>query len=103
MEYAPTGRPVDIEVFAGDASDSDASSFKTAVTRVRDDFGTEEIIVVGDHGMITTARPPLPYPRVHQARHGHPHPRRTLPTPPGRLWKPTHGNRSRSEIAEGRP
>ena len=44
-DYSPTGRPVGIEVFAGDASDSDASSFNTAVTRVRDGLGTEEIIV----------------------------------------------------------
>ncbi|MGH8089388.1 MAG: IS1634 family transposase, partial [Stenotrophomonas sp.] len=50
----PAGRPVAIEVFAGNTSD--AMSFKTAVTRVRDDFGIEKIILVGDRGMITTTR-----------------------------------------------
>lgn len=50
----PAGRPVAIEVFAGNTSD--AISFKTAVTRVRDDFGIERIILVGDRGMITTTR-----------------------------------------------
>lgn len=50
----PAGRPVAIEVFAGNTSD--AISFKTAVARVRDDFGIEKIILVGDRGMITTTR-----------------------------------------------
>jgi transposase len=50
----PRGRPVGIEVFAGNTSD--AISFKTAVARVRDDFGIDRIILVGDRGMITTTR-----------------------------------------------
>jgi transposase len=50
----PAGRPVAIEVFAGNTSD--AISFKTAVARVREDFGIEKIILVGDRGMITTTR-----------------------------------------------
>ncbi len=50
----PAGRPVAIEVFAGNTSD--AISFKTAVARVRDNFGIEKIILVGDRGMITTTR-----------------------------------------------
>ena len=50
----PAGRPVAIEVFAGNTSDS--ISFKTAVTRVREDFGIEKIVLVGDRGMITTTR-----------------------------------------------
>ncbi|MGQ0775192.1 MAG: IS1634 family transposase [Pseudonocardiales bacterium] len=50
----PAGRPVAIEVFAGNTSD--ALSFTTAVTRVRDGFGIEKIILVGDRGMITTTR-----------------------------------------------
>src|SRR5581483_8237866 len=50
----PAGRPVAIEVFAG--NNSDAISFKTAVARVRDNFGIETIILVGDRGMITTTR-----------------------------------------------
>jgi transposase len=41
-------------VFAGNTSDS--ISFKTAVTRVREDFGIEKIVLVGDRGMITTTR-----------------------------------------------
>jgi hypothetical protein len=50
----PAGRPVAIEVFTGNTSD--AISFKTAVTRVREDFGIEKMILVGDRGMITTTR-----------------------------------------------
>jgi len=50
----PAGRPVAIEVFAGNTSD--ALSFTTAVARVRDNFGIERIILVGDRGMITTTR-----------------------------------------------
>jgi hypothetical protein len=50
----PAGRPVAIEVFAGNTSDS--ISFKTAVARVREDFGIEKIVLVGDRGMITTTR-----------------------------------------------
>ena len=50
----PAGRPVVIEVFAGNTSDS--ISFKTAVTHVREDFGIEKIVLVGDRGMITTTR-----------------------------------------------
>jgi hypothetical protein len=50
----PAGRPVAIEVFAGNTSDS--MSFTTAITRVREDFGIEKIILVGDRGMITTTR-----------------------------------------------
>jgi transposase len=50
----PVGRPVAIEVFAGNTSD--AISFKTAVARVREDFGIEKMILVGDRGMITTTR-----------------------------------------------
>jgi hypothetical protein len=45
---------VAIEVFAGNPCD--AISFKTAVAAVRDGFGIEKIILVGDRGMITTTR-----------------------------------------------
>jgi Transposase DDE domain len=48
------GRPVAVEVFAGNTSDPQA--FKTAITRVRADFGTERLIMVGDRGMITGTR-----------------------------------------------
>ena len=50
----PVGRPVAIEVFAGNTGD--AVSFKTAITRVRDDFGIANLIMVGDRGMITKTR-----------------------------------------------
>jgi hypothetical protein len=50
----PQGRPVAIEVFAGNTSDP--VSFKTAITRVRDDFGIKNLIMVGDRGMITGTR-----------------------------------------------
>jgi transposase len=41
-------------VFPGNTSD--AVSFKTAITRVRDDFGIANLILVGDRGMITKTR-----------------------------------------------
>ena len=50
----PVGRPVAVEVFAGNTSDPD--SFKTAITRIRGDFGIERLIMVGDRGMITGTR-----------------------------------------------
>ena len=50
----PAGRPVAVEVFKGNTSD--AVSFTTAITRVRDDFGIGEMIMVGDRGMITKTR-----------------------------------------------
>ncbi len=48
------GRPVAVEVFAGNTADP--ISFKTAITRVRDDFGIASLIMVGDRGMITGTR-----------------------------------------------
>jgi hypothetical protein len=50
----PVGRPVAVEVFAGNTSDPE--SFKTAITRVRAGFGIERLIMVGDRGMITGTR-----------------------------------------------
>jgi hypothetical protein len=50
----PQGRPVAVEVFAGNTSDPE--SFKTAITRVRSDFGIERLIMAGDRGMITGTR-----------------------------------------------
>src|ERR1017187_1952273 len=50
----PRGRPVAVEVFTGNTSDP--VSFKTAITRVRDDFGIKNLIMVGDRGMITGTR-----------------------------------------------
>jgi hypothetical protein len=48
------GRPVAVEVFPGNTADPE--SFKTAITRVRQDFGIETLIMVGDRGMITGTR-----------------------------------------------
>jgi hypothetical protein len=50
----PDGRPVGIDLFKGNTAD--ATAFKTAVSKVRDDFGLEELIFVGDRGMITKTR-----------------------------------------------
>ncbi len=48
------GRPVAVEVFPGNTSDPE--SFKTAITRVRADFGIDRLIMAGDRGMITGTR-----------------------------------------------
>src|SRR5260370_26746636 len=45
------GRPVAVEVFAGNTSDPEA--FQTAITRVRGDFGLERLIMVGGRGLLT--------------------------------------------------
>jgi hypothetical protein len=50
----PAGRPVAVEVFPGNTNDPE--SFKTAIIRVRGDFGIERLIMVGDRGMITGTR-----------------------------------------------
>src|SRR5260221_9160477 len=50
----PDGRPVGIDLFKGNPAD--ATAFKTAVSKVRDDFGLRELIFVGDRGMITKTR-----------------------------------------------
>jgi hypothetical protein len=51
---APDGRPVSIAVHPGNTND--ASTLPDAVTRVRERFGIEQLVVVGDRGMITQAR-----------------------------------------------
>ncbi|HEU0088049.1 MAG TPA: transposase, partial [Pseudonocardiaceae bacterium] len=48
------GRPVAVRVFAGNTSDS--QSFTEAITTVRDRFGLQNLTMVGDRGMITSAR-----------------------------------------------
>ena len=48
------GRPVAVEVFPGNTSDPE--SFKTAIVRVRADFGIERLVMAGDRGMITGTR-----------------------------------------------
>jgi hypothetical protein len=50
----PQGRPVGVEVFAGNTGDPTA--FIAAVTTVRERFGLDDVTFVGDRGMITTAR-----------------------------------------------
>jgi hypothetical protein len=58
IEYAvltdPAGCPVAVRVFEGNTADPTA--FTAAVTAVKDTFGLENMIMVGDRGMITTAR-----------------------------------------------
>ena len=48
------GRPVAVRVFAGNTADP--KTFPEAVKAVREKFGLEQMIMVGDRGMITTAR-----------------------------------------------
>lgn len=50
----PVGRPVSIEVFSG--STGDPTAFISAMDKVRSDFGLEQLIMVGDRGMITSTR-----------------------------------------------
>jgi Transposase DDE domain len=48
------GRPVAVEVFAGNTADPTA--FVAAVEKVKDRFGLSGVVMVGDRGMITQAR-----------------------------------------------
>jgi hypothetical protein len=48
------GRPVAVRVFAGNAADPTA--FDQIVTAVKDGFALDNLVLVGDRGMITTAR-----------------------------------------------
>src|SRR6478752_7283214 len=50
----PEGWPVAVRVFPGDTADPTA--FVEALTVVRDTFGLQRIVMVGDRGMITSAR-----------------------------------------------
>jgi Transposase DDE domain len=50
----PAGRPVAIEVLAGNTADPTA--FGRVVDQIRTKFGLEELVLVGDRGMITSAR-----------------------------------------------
>jgi transposase len=50
----PEGRPVAVRVFAGNTADPTA--FTEAVRMVRTKFGLQQLVMVGDRGMITTAR-----------------------------------------------
>ena len=50
----PAGRPVAVKVFPGNTADPTA--FIEAVTMVRDKFNLDQMVMVGDRGMITSAR-----------------------------------------------
>ena len=49
----PEGRPVAVRVFPGNTADPDA--FTEIVPVIRDKFGLDKLVLVGDRGMITTA------------------------------------------------
>ncbi len=48
------GRPVAVRVFAG--ATADPTAFTQIITVIRERFGLEELVLVGDRGMITSAR-----------------------------------------------
>ena len=50
----PDGRPVAVRVFPGNTGDPDA--FTVIVKVVREKFGLQDMVMVGDRGMITSAR-----------------------------------------------
>jgi hypothetical protein len=50
----PAGRPIAVRVFPGNTGDP--TSFIEAVKIVRDTFGLRQMVMVGDRGMITSAR-----------------------------------------------
>jgi hypothetical protein len=50
----PEGRPVAIRVFTGNTADP--AAFTEAVEMVRGKFGLDDLVMVGDRGMITSAR-----------------------------------------------
>jgi hypothetical protein len=51
---APDGCPVAVEVFEGNTADS--ATVEAQVRKVRERFGIERVVLVGDRGMITEAR-----------------------------------------------
>ena len=51
---SPEGIPVAIEVFKGNTGDP--TTVAAQVTRVKDRFGIEKVVLVGDRGMLTAAR-----------------------------------------------
>jgi Transposase DDE domain len=51
---APDGQPISIEVHKGNTGDP--TTLHPAVERVKDTFGIEHVVFVGDRGMITDAR-----------------------------------------------
>lgn len=51
---SPEGRPVSIEVYPGNTADP--STLESAVVRVKQRFGIERVVFVGDRGMITESK-----------------------------------------------
>ena len=51
---APDGCPVAIEVFAG--STADPTTLTSQVIKLKERFGLDHVVLVGDRGMITQAR-----------------------------------------------
>ncbi|MCA1679132.1 MAG: transposase, partial [Actinobacteria bacterium] len=51
---SPEGRPVSVEVHPGDSGDP--ATLEGAVERVKDRFGIERVVFVGDRGMITASK-----------------------------------------------
>src|SRR5438477_4672537 len=60
----PEGRPAAVRVFPGNTGDP--ASFTEIVTVIRDKFGLGKMVMVGDRGMITSAR----IAALNQAGHG---------------------------------
>ncbi len=50
----PQGRPVAVRVFDGNTADPD--TFTEIIPVIRDSFGLDKLVLVGDRGMITSAR-----------------------------------------------
>ena len=50
----PEGRPIAVEVFAGNTADP--ATVKAQVDKLRERFALERVVLVGDRGMITSAR-----------------------------------------------
>lgn len=50
----PAGRPVAVKVFPGNTADP--AAFTAVTEHIRDRFGLDQLVMVGDRGMITTAR-----------------------------------------------
>src|SRR5689334_5186656 len=51
---APDGCPIAVEVFAGDTADP--MTLSAQVTKLKERFGLDHVVLVGDRGMITQAR-----------------------------------------------
>jgi hypothetical protein len=68
----PEGRPCAVRVFAGNTGDP--AAFTEIVQVVRDKFALAKMVMVGDRGMITSARiETLNQPEEDQAQHGNPY------------------------------